>query len=194
MQVETNTDRLVQRFREGDPIAFEKLFDQYSQKLYGFVQSYLKNIQESEEITQDVFYKLWINRSYLKSDEAFKSYLFKVALNNIRAYFNRKNTEEKHKQLVAQEFILLADSSADEMEYSAVMKLVDQIIDQMPAKRREIFLLSRKEGLDINEISNHLNLSESTVKNQLTNAIAFLKDEVKKNNLSSYLFFMLFYR
>lgn len=183
----------IRKLRGGDSAAFDFLFQQYSGKLFYFVQKYLNVKEESEEIVQDVFLKLWKHKKEIRSEEAFKSYLYKIALNNIRNYFNKKQVQEKHKQLIAQEYLFESHSDAGELDYESVMKRVDRLIELLPAKRQEIFLLSRKEGLDIAEIATYLGISESTVKNQITSAIAFLKTEVKKGGLSDSLFLSLFF-
>jgi RNA polymerase sigma-70 factor (family 1) len=182
---------LVRNLRNGDSFAFELLFKQYSGKLFYFVNKYLNVKEESEEIVQDVFLNLWKHKKEIRSEEAFKSYLYHIALNNIRNYFNRKQVQEKHKQLIAQEYLI--DSEIDDPNYESVIKRVDQLIEQIPEKRREIFLLSRKEGLDVSEIAQYLGISESTVKNQISSAIAFLKGEVKKEGLPGLLYLVLFY-
>lgn len=189
-----NEPSLVARLKDGDPKAFEILFDQYSSKLYYFVNKYLDVKEESEEIVQDVFLNLWKHKKEIRSEEAFKAYLYKIALNNIRTYFTKKQVQEKHKQSIAREFLFKNDSEPENLDYEEVIKKVDQLINQLPVKRREIFLLSRKEGLDISEIATYLKISESTVKNQITSAVAFLKGGVKKEDLSSTLFLALFYR
>lgn len=185
---------IVNRLKDGDPVAFEILFDQYSNKLFYFVNKYLDIKEESEEIVQDVFLNLWKHKKDIRSVETFKSYLYKIALNNIRNYFIKKQIQEKHKQLIAQEYLFKNETEAEELSYEEVIKKVDRLVDQLPDKRKKIFLLSRKEGLDISEIAKYLGISESTVKNQITSAVAFLKDEAKKGGLSSALFLALFYR
>lgn len=185
---------LVRKLRDGDSSAFDLLFVQYSSKLFYFVNKYLNVREESEEIVQDVFLNLWKHKKEIRSEEAFKSYLYKIALNNIRNYFIKKQVREKHKQLIAQEYLIESDLDTDEPDYESVIKRVDRLIEQLPEKRKEIFLLSRKEGLDISEIAKYLGISESTVKNQISSAIAFLKGEVKKGGFSGLLYLALFCR
>lgn len=185
---------LVRKLRDGDSSAFDLLFEQYSSKLFYFVNKYLNVREESEEIVQNVFLNLWKHKKEIRSEEAFKSYLYKIALNNIRNYFIKKQVQEKHKQLIVREYLIESYSNTDEPDYESVIKRVDLLIDQLPEKRREIFLLSRKEGLDISEIAKYLGISESTVKNQISSAIAFIKGEAKKKGLSSLLYLTLFYR
>ncbi|MHA7110249.1 RNA polymerase sigma factor [Sunxiuqinia elliptica] len=189
-----NEIELIQKLKAGDSAAFETLFGLYAGKLFYFVNKYLDLKEEAEEIVQDVFLNLWKHKKEIRSEKAFKSYLYQIALNNIRNYFNKKLVQEKHKQLIAQNYLFEKESDADELDYESVIKKVDQLIDQLPPKRKEIFLLSRKEGLDISEIADYLNISEATVKNQITSAVAFLKKAAKESGLSNSLFLVLFYR
>lgn len=189
-----NELELIQKLKAGDSAAFETLFGLYAGKLFYFVNKYLDLKEEAEEIVQDVFLNLWKHKKEIRSEKAFKSYLYQIALNNIRNYFNKKLVQEKHKQLIAQNYLFEKESDADKLDYESVIKKVDQLIDQLPPKRKEIFLLSRKEGLDISEIANYLNISEATVKNQITSAVAFLKKAAKESGLSNSLFLVLFYR
>lgn len=189
-----NEFELIQKLKAGDSAAFETLFGLYAGKLFYFVNKYLDLKEEAEEIVQDVFLNLWKHKKEIRSEKAFKSYLYQIALNNIRNYFNKKLVQEKHKQLIAQNYLFEKESDADELDYESVIKKVDQLINQLPPKRKEIFLLSRKEGLDISEIANYLNISEATVKNQITSAVAFLKKAAKESGLSNSLFLVLFYR
>ena len=191
-KLNTTNIELVQKLRTGDTMAFELLFEQYASKLYYFVNKYLDDREESEEIVQNVFLSLWKHKKEIRSEEAFKSYLYKIALNNIRNYFNKKHIQEKHKQQLAQEYLFENRSDEDEVDYAQVIRQVDQLIDQLPEKRREIFLLSRKEGLDVNEIADYLGITTSTVKNQISSANAFLKKEAQKKGLSGLLYLALF--
>ncbi|SFF12050.1 RNA polymerase sigma factor [Sunxiuqinia elliptica] len=188
-----NELELIQKLKAGDSAAFETLFGLYAGKLFYFVNKYLDLKEEAEEIVQDVFLNLWKHKKEIRSEKAFKSYLYQIALNNIRNYFNKKLVQEKHKQLIAQNYLFEKEADADELDYESVIKKVDQLINQLPPKRKEIFLLSRKEGLDISEIANYLNISEATVKNQITSAVAFLKKAAKETGLSNTLFLVLFY-
>ena len=193
--IDTNTREieLVQKMRKGDSNAFEDLYDLYSVKLYRFVNSYLGIKADSEEIVQDVFCGLWDHKSELKSVSAFRSYLYTIAFNRVKNFFAKKRVEERHKQKIAVEFILQNEQEAQEVDYDKVMSHVDQLIDSLAPRQREVFLLSRKEGLSIDEIASYLNISPSTVKNQIHSAISNIKEKAMKSGMVEFLFFLLFY-
>lgn len=184
---------VVGRFRKGNEVAFEMLFDFYSVRLYRFIYDFLKEPSEVEEIVQDVFFKVWKYRKEIKSNEAFKSYLYKIALNNIRSYFSYRKKLDEHRHDLVREYVINSDDEGNHISYDDAMHRVEELIQLLPAKRREIFLLSRKEGLSTSEIANYLDVSEATVKNQITSAMNFLRNEVKKVDLGIYLFFVINY-
>lgn len=185
---------LVKNLRGGDTIAFERLFNNYGDRLFRFAMGYLSNRSDAEEVVQDVFFKVWSNRKAIKSDQSFKSYVFTIAFNTIRTAFVRMNTEEKYKQQIAKDVYFQPDEDANRIDYFQVMAFVDKMIDQLPQKRKEIFTLSKKEGLDNHEIAQYLNISEKTVRNQLSTALAELKEQVKKQGMAEFLYLILFLR
>jgi len=81
---------LVQKLRDGDPFAFEKIFSHYSKRLYQFSFSYLKSDADAEDVVEEVFFKLWQNRKSLKTETSFQSYLFTITLNFIKRHFNKR--------------------------------------------------------------------------------------------------------
>ena len=184
---------LVFAIRKGDHLAFDQMFQKYGPTLYSFVVSIIKEEAESEEVVQDIFLKIWEKRKELQPDLSFKSYLFTIALNAAKKYYRKKLQSDKYKQELAIE--LSNDTSHDlsVLEYQNLLDYVDNLINKLPAARREIFILSKKEGLKNLEIAQKLNISEQTVKNQLVTALKFLKAEAENdNNELGFLFFTLF--
>lgn len=172
--------------------AFESLFEQYSQKLYRFSYSYLKSESESEDVVQEVFLKIWENRANLKTGTSFQSYLFTIAFNSIRKSFNKKARQDQfHNDLF--EFLSVDNSSLEiHPDYEALLSKLDTAIDQMPTRRKEIFLKRKKEGKSVRDIAETMNISPKTVENQITEAMNYLKREFDKDRISGMLFFFVF--
>lgn len=171
---------------------FKCLFDRYSQKLYHFVLSYLKSPDESEEIVQEVFLKIWENRSKLDSEKSFKSYLFTIAFNAIRRYFNKKMQEEKYKHDLIEWISDDRPEVEDKVEFEKLIEKLDSLIAEFPEKRRIIFIQRKKEGKSINEIAESLGISPKTVKNQITEGMNSLRKSFEEQDLSALLFYFLF--
>lgn len=188
-------EQLIPAVRRGDHYAFDQIFHKYGPSLLSFVASVLKDETDAEEVVQDVFLKIWEKRKDLDSSLSFKSYLFTIALNTTKNRYRKKLQAEKYKQDLALELNISQTSDFDAIEYRNLLDYVDKIIEKLPPSRREIFILSKKDGLKNPEIAKLLNISEQTVKNQLVSALKFLRSEsAKDGNELGLLFFLLFYR
>lgn len=139
-----------------------------------------------------MFSKVWIKRKTLKTDTSFKSYLFTIALNSIRKQFNKlaKFNEAKHE-------ILFSHSNEqqgfdDRNDYQSLLSKLDQLIELMPEKRRQVFIKKKFEGKSLKEIGQELSISTKTVEYHLSEAMKFLKTEFEKLNIDGLIFFHLF--
>tara|TARA_R110002050_G_scaffold172142_1_gene304388 strand:+ start:21191 stop:21832 length:642 start_codon:yes stop_codon:yes gene_type:complete len=186
---------LIDAIRRGDHFAFDQLFHKYAPMLYAFVVSILKDEPESEGVVQDVFLKIWEKRKELLTGYSFKSYLFTIAYNATKKVYRQKLLDDKYKQEAA---IVMGQNSSSDLnvfEYRNLLDYVDTIIDRLPPARREIFIMSKKEGLKNEEIASILKISEQTVKNQLVAARKFLITEAQKdNNREGILLLSLFFK
>ena len=188
-------DILIEAIGKNDHAAFNQLFHKYGPMLYAFVVSILKDEPESEEVVQDVFLKIWEKRKELQPGFSFKSYLFTIAYNATKKNYRRKVQETKYKQEIVVSIGQDPSSDLSAIEYRNLLEYVDTIINRLPPARREIFIMSKKDGLNNEEIAAFLNISEQTVKNQLVAARKFLVAEAKKdNNGPGFLFLSLFFK
>jgi RNA polymerase sigma-70 factor (ECF subfamily) len=184
--------QLITMLRNGSPFAFEQLFARYSQKLYRFSFSYLKSETEAEEIVQDVFMKLWENRNKLRNETSFQSYLFTIAFNAIRKHFNKKNRDERFRSDLLETISEENPSLENHPDFEALLSKLDQLIDEMPLRRKEIFLKRKKEGKSVHDIAQDMNIAPKTVENQITEAMKYLKEEFGNDRISGMLFFYVF--
>lgn len=183
---------MVASLQKGSLPAFESLFKNYSQKLYRFSYSYLKSETEAEDLVQEVFLKLWENRSSLKTGMSFQSYLFTIAFNSIRKSFNKKAKQEKFRVDLF-EFLSAENTSLEiRPDFDSLILKLDSLIEQMPDRRKEIFLKRKKEGKSVRDIAEEMDVSPKTVENQITEAMNYLKKEFDKDRVSGMLFFYVF--
>jgi RNA polymerase sigma-70 factor (ECF subfamily) len=184
---------LVALLKGGDKTAFKKLFDKYGKRLYQFSLKFLREKEDAEDLLNEVFLKIWENRRNLKTDTSFQSYLFTIAYNNIRQRFLKRSREEKYIQIFATEHLTENLKNEDQIDYLSFVKVVNDAIEMLPARRREIFLLYYKEELKSKQIAEKLNITEQFVRNQLTMAKKTIIDKFKEpNKLEGMLFFSLF--
>ncbi|WP_430934710.1 RNA polymerase sigma factor [Saccharicrinis sp. 156] len=182
---------LINKLKKNYSAAFDTLFEVYSPKLFGFALKYFKNENEAEELVQDVFITVWENRHSLNSELSFKSYLFTIALNKIRAYFNKKAVYLRYVESLKYETELV-DNPDIENNYESVLQEVKQIIEEMPARKREIFMKSKLEGKNSKQIAAELNITPGTVDNQVSEALRYVRSRLKNENASLLLFAILF--
>jgi RNA polymerase sigma-70 factor (family 1) len=185
-----NEAQLVKSLSKGNLLAFNTLFREYSGRLYRFAYGYLKSEAESEELVQEVFMKIWEKRAELKKELSFKSYLFTIAFNIIRKHFRtRKYISEYFKSRIWDD---LDTETSQKITYDSLYQYITELVNQLPERRKEIFIKSRFEGLNIKEIAEELEISHKTVENQLTDALKFIRANFNREIIFLILLFMLF--
>lgn len=167
---------LIRRFSTGEPAAFRALYKQLYLPVLRFVQQWVGNTQDAEELTADTFVKLWNNRERFETLEYIRAFLHVTARNACINFLKQlKVKTARQKELVEQSVVDTAPDFALQQIRQELMKLIYTEVEQMPKKMKEIFLLSYSEGLKPSEIALRLNLSVQTVQNQKANAIRLLK-------------------
>lgn len=185
-----NEAKLVKCLSRGNILAFNTLFREYSGRLYRFAYGYLKSEDESEELVQEVFTKIWEKRAEIKEEFSFKSFLFTIAFNIIKKHFRKEACfSEYFKTRVHED---LDSQTTQKITYNSLYQYVTDLVNQLPEKRREIFIKSRFEGLSVKEIAEELKISHKTIENQLTDALKFIRVNLKRENLHVILFLILF--
>lgn len=167
---------LVIALKNDNAWALEALFENYHVKVFNFCYSYLGSKEETEEVVQDVFVKVWTYREQIKSELSINGLIFKIAknltLNKLRDNANLRN-EVSIDQLT---------TGGNYTEEAVLVKELEQqlmkVIDTLPPKRKEVFVLSRFQGLSNKEISEQMNISINTVEGQMRKALKYLHEHV----------------
>ena len=167
MQVE-NTDILLKDVRNN----FDKIYVLYYSRMFRFAKEYVLFDEDAENIVQDVFLLLWEKREVLDIQISLVSYLFALVKNKSLDYLRHKVIADEYKQELSAK--LTALTSDEEIE-----QILMTAINKLPERCRQVFLKSRIEGKRNREIANELNLTVSTVENQMTIALRKLRVELK---------------
>lgn len=183
---------LVRLLKKGNVAAFDSLFEVYSVRLYCFALKYLKNETDAEELVQEVFIKIWENRKSLKSELSFRSYLFTISLNHIRKHFNKKATTLRYLGSLQSDLSPQSQQALINEDYETLMRRINEIIEEMPPRRREIFIKSKIDGKSSKQIAAELGISSGTVDNQVSEAIHQLRLRLKNETILYFLFAALF--
>jgi len=186
------TEEIIRRLKRDDKSAVDELFSYYYPRLFHFSKSILKIETDIDDILQEVFVKIWLNRHKIGNPETFNAYIFTITknevLNLIRASLkNQSFKEELYLRSVAEEY-----QYQNQLEYDEIKTGIDQIVSGLPEKRQQVFILSRTEGLSNKEIAQQLNISEKTVEDHITHAIKHIKNSMKELGIISLLYFYLF--
>lgn len=192
-----NLEKLLRELSKDQEPPLEELFNYYYPRLYAFSRSFLKLEHGIDDILQEVFIRIWQNRKKIKDPTSFNSYIFTITrnllLNELRSRLNHKNlVEEIRKLSIAQEY-----TSSEEFDYKDFKIRVDQIISELPERQKEVFILSRTEGLSHKEIASKLKITPKTVEYHISLAIRSIKEKLswhmlKKNIIQPICIFINF--
>ncbi len=159
--------------REGDEKAFEKIYLNYYKRTLYFLTGLVKSETDAEELTQEVFIKLWTNRETIDPERSIHSYMYTIARNTAFNFLKHKLIEINY----INEYTAEAETETSEEILFAkeIALLIEMTVDRMPVQRQRIYKMSRNEGLDNEEIASRLQISKKTVENQLSLALGELK-------------------
>lgn len=185
---------LLQQLRKGNKKAFEKIYVKYSKILGFFLIGYLKSIDDAEEVIQDTFVKVWENRQSIDPDLNFKNYLFKISKHVFLNKLRRKHVEDNYRNNYIEICSEQDNSTEDGIILSDYENFYIKVVNNLPPKRRDIFLLSREQGLTYNEIAKTMNISHKTVEKQMSEALRYLRSQLLMENKSflTWLLLLLF--
>lgn len=172
----TNTE-FIQALKSGDSKAYDILVDGYHHKLCVYAMSLIGNQNAAEDIVQNVFICTWKNRERLKSNCEIKHFLYKSVYNEfINEYRKQKKVVPLERKYI--DALTATIESKNEYDLERKMKLVRQEIENLPPKCKEIFMLSKQEGLTNQEIAVYKQVSIKSVEAHITKAFHILRQSI----------------
>jgi RNA polymerase sigma factor, sigma-70 family/RNA polymerase sigma-70 factor, Bacteroides expansion family 1 len=185
---------IIKNLKEGDVLSFDSIFKKYHKKVYYFAISYLKNKEEAEDVVQEVFMNLWKCRDQINEYYVFSKYLFKITYNATCKKFRKQASDKKQMEEALQNILIEDNSTNLEIEYNNLLETANMLIDKLPSRQKNIFLLSINEQLTNEQIAQQLNISKKTVENYLAMAKTSLRKSFSDGRILSVLFFWLFFK
>jgi RNA polymerase sigma-70 factor (ECF subfamily) len=160
------------RISAGDEDAFSQLLKRFWNKVYTQALAYLKSAAIAQELTQDVFLRIWTNRSKLSEVDNFPGYLFIITKNEILTQLRKPSTHQVPPDETLEESLWKPDQ---QLQYKESYTILLNGIEQLPPTRKQVFKMSRHEGLSYDAIAARLNISRNGVKDHIVKALLFLR-------------------
>lgn len=166
-----NDSDIIRRIRQGDKKEFEILFRSSYASLVRYAQSILKDHDSSEEIVQELFFRLWQDRQNLKVESSLKGYLFRSVHNRCLHQIEHRKVVDRHAGEMMMTMTETAEPVTEAIYYSELQEKVSKVLAGLPEKCREIFRMSRFEGMKYSEIAEKLSVSLKTVEANMGKAL-----------------------
>jgi RNA polymerase sigma-70 factor (ECF subfamily) len=164
---------------DGDEEAFVSLYNKYHKKIYYTALKMVQSETQAQDITQDVFLKIWDVRHTLDAEQNFSAFLNTICRNAIFDIFKKAAREETLKEELRQS-ILLQEETEDEDFYEMYKKLLDDAIDHLPPQRRSVFERCKLQEQSYDEVARSLGISRSTVQDHIVKANKSIRDYLQK--------------
>lgn len=187
MSINNNSGDLLRRLSSGDKRAYETIYHTYYSRLHRFANEYLNDRDNSNDVVQNTFAKLWQNRVSLKDNTNIPAWLFTVTRNETLSLLEHRMIADKYKQreqarLLDANFRALNEMQFSVTAYSEIIQILRETIEKLPAQCRAVFECSRLRMMSNMEIATYLSISVKTVECHMTKAL-----KVFRSALADYL-------
>lgn len=172
----TTKEELFRSSAAGDQQAFAEIFHLYKDQVYSYAMHFTRSVSVSEEITQDIFLKLWLNKENLSEVKQFEAYLYAITRNLCFDYLKKLAREQAMKQQWARNVKIAEDTVAETVickEYEGLLSLA---MEQLTPQQKKVYSLSFYQGLDCKSIAQSLHISRNTVKVHLAKSRSVVRD------------------
>lgn len=186
-----DTAILLKQLKDGSYKAFDILYGRYFDLLYGFIFTLTRSHEQTRELVQETFIKVWINRRKIDVRLSFKAWLYKMARNQLLDRFRKQMQDplfEDYLNHCADEK-LAVNCEEDSFDYEAFRQSLMVAKTKLSPRQAEVFELCKEQGYSATEVATRLNISENVVYNYLSQAITVLRKEMIAH---SHLFSLLF--
>ena len=169
---------IIGRIRQGDIKQFESLFRSPYVSLVRYAKTLLKDQDASEEIVQDLFFRIWQDRGKIKIESSLNGYLFRSVHNRCLHFIEHSRIVEKHAEEMLFRQPESSESPSDILNYKELQAKIATILEKLPERCGQIFYMNRFEGLKYNEIAEKLSVSVKTVEANMGRALKVFRKEL----------------
>lgn len=181
MQNSDHENILIEGLAEGNVKIYDYIFHYYYSGLVLFAIKYVNNQAAAEDIVQDFFFKLWVDKEKLQVKNTLKSYFFTSIKNRCLDYIRKQQVRDKAKELIKAENLFENSDDNSLLVESELRDRIFEALNKLPEKCRHIFIMNRFEGLKPIEISVKEKISVRTVEGHIGKAMKILRAELQLN-------------
>lgn len=171
---------LIFLLKEKDELAFAEIYRRHWHMLYLHAWKILDDKDEAKDLVQDLFFSFWEKVADIEITSNLKGYLYRSVKNRVLNALRKRKTNDDFIDLIAAEIEELDNSTVETIDEHQLSALIDAEVEQLPAKARQIFEMSRKEFLTNKEIAGILDMNEEAVKKQMQRTIKLLKGRLER--------------
>jgi len=176
-----NEKELLFLVSKGDESAYRQLFHTYWDHIYSTALMFTKSPELSEDLSQDIFARIWIKREQLAEIEQFDKFLFITARNLIFDHLRKKVFSGGYDEYFLEYFKDAALSPDQRLEFKEFENTIREAIDKLPAQQQTAFRLSRFQGLSHEEIARQMGISRQSVKSYIVRSIVSLRKMIEEH-------------
>ena len=177
-----NEKRLLTELKNGSFQAFERLYNIYSGKLYNFIMRISSGNQYmAEEVVQSAFIRVWEVRERVEPESSFISFLCTIAKNLLMNMYQRQTVEYVYNEYLKNTGVDRDSQTEESIDLRFLNEYIDSLAEELPAQRKKIFILSKRQNYTNKEIAEMMGISESTVATQLSLAVKFMREQLMKH-------------
>lgn len=166
---------LIQKLHENDEAAFEEIYHLTHRKIYNFIFRYVQDSSTAQELTQRFYIKLWEKRQMLDIDKPLEAQCYVIARNLVIDALRKSARDNRLKENFYTRHNLITAATEEVVLFDNLREHFEAAIESLPNRRREIFKLSRLQGLTYQEIANQLSISPKTVEIQMSKALKMVR-------------------
>lgn len=159
----------IEQLKSGCHIAYGKVYLQWRKPIYNFLYTLIGNASDAEDITQETFTALWVNREKLIPEKGVRAILYAIARNSAMQLFRDRRVRQNYMDSSSVSDIDL-NTSYDILVRKETELLIEVLLSRMPPQQQEIFKMSSREGMSAEDISQKLGIKRETVYQQLSRA------------------------
>lgn len=166
---------LIVRLMEGQEAAFRTIYNQLHRHIYRTIHSLVRDTTKTEELVQETFVALWVNRDRLNADQPLYPYVYLTAKRLAIDHFRKTLLESQAVDHLKSALDSHTSNTEESIAVADLQRLTEETVKRLPIQQQTVFMLSRNEGLSYEEIAQRLQISPNTVRNHMVCALRTIR-------------------